>query len=131
LADIDFGFFLSNSPGHGMAFEMSPFKLTPDYLAIIDSHFPLFIQLLKTAFLSVRRHIDEFSVLVDLLQRESRLPCFTLGDGTVAAMRARMRLELRDKEAEMWVDGLVERSRGSAWTRGYDLYQALVHGIRP
>jgi phosphatidylinositol kinase/protein kinase (PI-3 family) len=114
-----------------MAFEMSPFKLTPDYLSIIDTHFPLFVQLLKAAFLSVRRHIDEFSVLVDLLQRESRLPCFTLGEGTVPSMRARMRLELRDKEAEQWVDGLVERSRGSAWTRGYDLYQALVHGIRP
>jgi len=114
-----------------MAFEMSPFKLTPDYLAIINTKFPLFIQLLKSAFLSMRHHVDEFSVLVDLLQRDSKLPCFTLGEGTVAAMRARMRLELREKEAEAWVDGLVERSRGSAWTRGYDLYQALVHGIRP
>ena len=114
-----------------MAFELSPFKLTPDYLAIIGSHFPLFTQLLKSAFLSIRRNVDEFGVLVELLQRESKLPCFALGEGTVIALRGRLKLELREKEAESWVDMLVERSRGSAWTRGYDLYQALVNGIRP
>jgi len=129
--DIDFGFFLSNSPGHGMGFEMSPFKLTADYLSLIGSHFPLFTQLLKAAFLSVRRHVDEICVLIELLQKESNLPCFGLGDGTVAAFRARLKLELRDAEAENFVDVLIERSKGSAFTRGYDLYQALVHGIRP
>jgi len=130
--DIDFGFFLSNSPGHGMAFELSPFKLTPDYLSIItDKHFPLFTQLLKSAFLSIRRHVDEFVVLVELMQRESNLPCFALGEGTVVGLRGRLKLELREREADMWIDGLVERSRGSAWTRGYDLYQALANGIRP
>jgi phosphatidylinositol kinase/protein kinase (PI-3 family) len=75
--------------------------------------------------------VDEFCVLVELLQRESKLPCFALGEGTVQAVKGRLKLELRDTEAEAWVDGLVERSRGSSWTRGYDLYQALVNGIRP
>jgi phosphatidylinositol 4-kinase B len=129
--DIDFGFFLSNSPGHGMAFELSPFKLTADYLALIGPHFPLFAQLLKAAFLSIRRHVDEFCILIELLQRDSKLPCFALGDATVTALRARLKLELREKEAEAWVEGLIERSRGSSWTKGYDLYQALVNGIRP
>ena len=114
-----------------MAFELSPFKLTPDYLAIIGSQFSLFTQLLKSAFLSARRHVDEFCVLVELLQRESKLPCFSLGEGTLTALRGRLKLELREAEAEVWVDTLVERSKGSAWTRGYDLYQALVNGIRP
>src|ERR1700752_4982760 len=102
-----------------MAFELSPFKLTPDYLAIIGGHFPLFTQLLKAAFLSIRRHADEFCVLVELLQKESKLPCFSLGEGTVTALRTRMKLELRDREAESWVDALIERSRGSTWSRGY------------
>jgi phosphatidylinositol 4-kinase B len=114
-----------------MAFELSPFKLTPDYLAIIGGRFPLFTQLFKSAFLSVRRSVDEFCVLVELLQRDSKLPCFALGEGTVTALRGRLKLELREKEAESWIDTLIERSRGSAWTRGYDLYQALVNGIRP
>jgi phosphatidylinositol 4-kinase B len=114
-----------------MAFELSPFKLTADYLALLDPHFPFFVSLLKAAFLSIRRHVDEFCVLIELLQRESKLPCFALGEGTVQAVRARLKLELRDTEAETWVDGLVERSRGSAWSRGYDFYQALVNGIRP
>src|SRR5947207_671374 len=109
-----------------MGFELSPFKLTPDYLAIIGGQLPLFIQLLKSAFLSVRRHVDEFCVLVELLQRESKLPCFALGEGTLTALRGRLKLELREKEAESWVDTLVARSKGSAWTRGYDLFQAMV-----
>lgn len=130
-ADIDFGFFLSNSPGHGMAFELSPFKLTSDYLAIIGNRFSLFRQHLKASFLSLRRNVEEFCVLIELLQRESKLPCFSLGEGTVAALRGRLKLDLRENDAEAWVDTLIEKSKGSAWTRGYDLYQALVNGIRP
>jgi phosphatidylinositol 4-kinase B len=114
-----------------MGFEMSPFKLTPDYIAIIDDKFQLFTQLLKSAFLSLRRHAEEFCVLVDLLQTENKLPCFSLGESTVTALKTRLKMELKDPEAENWIDTLVERSKGSAWTRGYDLYQALVNGIRP
>lgn len=33
---IDFGFMLSNSPG-GMHFERAPFKLTAEYMQIMDS----------------------------------------------------------------------------------------------
>jgi phosphatidylinositol 4-kinase B len=129
--DIDFGFFLSNSPGHGIGFELSPFKLTPDYLSIIDTHFPMFVSLLKSAFLSIRRNVDEFCVLVELLQKESNLPCFQLDEATVTQLRSRLKLDVKEKDAEMYVDYLVERSKGSAWTRGYDLYQALANGIRP
>jgi phosphatidylinositol 4-kinase B len=70
-------------------------------------------------------------VLIELLQGESKLPCFSLGEATVTALRARLKLEVKEREAENWVDLLVERSNGSAWTRGYDLYQALANGIRP
>jgi phosphatidylinositol 4-kinase B len=114
-----------------MAFELSPFKLTTDYIAIVGNQFPLFVELLKTAFLSVRRHVEELCVLIELLQKESHLPCFGLGEGTVAGLRTRLKLDVRTEEAENWVEILVERSNGSAWTRGYDLYQALVNGIRP
>ena len=33
---IDFGFMLSNSPGGNMGFETSPFKLTQEFLDIMD-----------------------------------------------------------------------------------------------
>src|SRR5579871_3813117 len=98
---------------------MSPFKLTTDYLAIIGNQFGLFTQLLKSAFLSVRRHADECCALVELLQKDSKLPCFALGEATVSGLRARLKLELPEREATGWVDSLVERSKGSAWTRGY------------
>ena len=35
IIHIDFGFMLSNSPG-GVAFETSPFKLTQEFLDIMD-----------------------------------------------------------------------------------------------
>lgn len=36
IIHIDFGFMLSNTPG-GMSFERAPFKLTAEYMAILDS----------------------------------------------------------------------------------------------
>lgn len=37
IIHIDFGFMLSNSPG-GVNFEAAPFKLTREYLEIMDSN---------------------------------------------------------------------------------------------
>lgn len=37
IIHIDFGFMLSNSPG-GINFEAAPFKLTREYLEIMDSN---------------------------------------------------------------------------------------------
>ena len=36
IVHIDFGFMLSNSPGGNMGFETSPFKLTQEFLDIMD-----------------------------------------------------------------------------------------------
>jgi phosphatidylinositol kinase/protein kinase (PI-3 family) len=70
--DIDFGFMLSNSPG-SVGFEMAPFKLPQEYLDILggmeSKKFQEFKQLLKKAFLAVRKSSENLVLLVEMMQK--------------------------------------------------------------
>ena len=70
LVHIDFGFMLQSSPG-GWAFEKAPFKLTPEYVDLMDgfgSHMmQYFKSLLIRGFFEVARHFDEIIVLIEIL----------------------------------------------------------------
>ncbi|RKP09988.1 kinase-like domain-containing protein, partial [Thamnocephalis sphaerospora] len=72
LIHIDFGFMLSNSPG-SVGFEMAPFKLPQEYLDIlggVDSEkFREFKQLLKKAFLAVRKSAENLVLLIEMMQK--------------------------------------------------------------
>lgn len=80
LIHIDFGFILSNAPGGAFAFENSPFKLTLDYVTLIggpeSSMFEYFKILLIQGFISLRKYVDDLCDIVDIMSRESCLPCF-------------------------------------------------------
>ena len=80
LIHIDFGFMLSNSPGQ-VGFELAPFKLTQEYIDILDGvdsvKFQEFRILVVEAFLELRRHIDEIMLLVEIMECGSDLACFT------------------------------------------------------
>jgi len=70
IIHIDFGFFLTNSPGSmgNFTFENAPFKLTKEYVDImggIDSEmFQYYKSLLTNAFYEVRKHIDDLSAMI-------------------------------------------------------------------
>ncbi|KAI8812580.1 kinase-like domain-containing protein [Cladochytrium replicatum] len=80
LVHIDFGFMLSNSPG-SMGFELAPFKLTQEYVDILggtDSvKFREFRELLKEAFLALRKKVDTIVTMLEMMEKDSTLPCFT------------------------------------------------------
>ncbi|KAI8809253.1 kinase-like domain-containing protein [Cladochytrium replicatum] len=80
LVHIDFGFMLSNSPG-SMGFELAPFKLTQEYVDILggtDSvKFRQFRELLKEAFLALRKKVDTIVTMLEMMEKDSTLPCFT------------------------------------------------------
>merc|ERR1711971_1524062 len=63
ICHIDFGFMLSNSPGGNMAFEAAPFKLTQEFLNIMDGEeseqYQYFRSLIIRGFLEIRRHSEE------------------------------------------------------------------------
>lgn len=121
IIHIDFGFMLSNSPG-SMGFEAAPFKLTTEYIEVLGgpegaAHL-LFVKRMKEAFQALRKDAERVVTLVDLMGRESRMPCYAGGvANVVAALRQRFVLERSTSEAEAWIDELIAKSAGSYYTR--------------
>ncbi|KAJ1565351.1 Phosphatidylinositol 4-kinase pik1alpha (PI4-kinase)(PtdIns-4-kinase), partial [Nowakowskiella sp. JEL0078] len=80
MIHIDFGFMLSNSPG-SMGFELAPFKLPQEYIDILGGHsspkFQEFRSLMKEAFLALRKKSEAILNLVEMMETDSFLPCFT------------------------------------------------------
>ncbi|KAJ3084316.1 Phosphatidylinositol 4-kinase pik1alpha (PI4-kinase)(PtdIns-4-kinase) [Rhizoclosmatium sp. JEL0117] len=77
---IDFGFMLSNSPGN-MGFELAPFKLPQEFVDILGGtrslKFQQYRKLCKDAFIAVRKRWDLIVGLVEIMEKDSVLPCFT------------------------------------------------------
>lgn len=121
IVHIDFGFMLSNTPG-SMGFEAAPFKLTQEYVDVLggvdSAPFKVFKDAMKEAFQALRREAERIVMLVELMGRESRMPCYSGGVvAVVAALRARFVLEKSKEEAGNWVEDLIAKSVGSYYTR--------------
>ncbi|CAA93903.1 Phosphatidylinositol 4-kinase pik1 [Schizosaccharomyces pombe] len=128
IIHIDFGFLLTNTPGN-VGFESAPFKLTADYLEILDDRFDEYRSLMKAAFKSVRKNADQIILLVEVMQNNSTMPCFRAGENTSAQLLQRFQLQLGDKECDDFVDLLIQKANCSVWTRLYDLFQNITNGI--
>lgn len=121
IIHIDFGFMLSNSPG-SMGFEAAPFKLTQEYVDVLGGPtspaFEDFKALCKKAFQALRKEAERLIMLVDMMGKQSKMPCFAAGAaGVTNALRARMMLHLSKEEAETFVEELIAKSLGSYYTR--------------
>lgn len=112
---------LSNSPG-SMGFEAAPFKLTSEYMDVLGGtsspSFQQFKDLCRQAFQALRKGAERMIMLVDMMGKESRMPCFSAGVQQAShALRARFVLHLGEKEAGDHMDELVAKSLGSYYTR--------------
>ena len=121
IIHIDFGFMLSNSPG-SMGFEAAPFKLTQEYIDVLGGvgspGYDDFKTLCKQAFQALRKHAEKIVMLVEVMGKQSKMPCFASGVGTVVnSLRARFVLHLSREEAEGYVEELIQKSAGSYYTR--------------
>jgi phosphatidylinositol 4-kinase len=132
IIHIDFGFMLSNSPGY-VGFESAPFKLTSDYIEILEGvgsvrwhHFKhLFLQ----GLLAVRKHSDRLVTLLELMMKDSPLPCFYSGETALLQFSERLHLTLTESQMEQLVERLVTTSALNVFTRLYDSYQYYTNGI--
>ena len=88
-----------------------------------------FRMLMRQGFRDARKHAERFILLVELMQRESHLPCFSLGDAAAAQLRDRFQLGLTAPQCDEFVDRLVLSAAGSAFTRLYDQYQNFTQNI--
>ncbi|RIA96261.1 kinase-like domain-containing protein [Glomus cerebriforme] len=132
LIHIDFGFMLSNSPG-SVGFELAPFKLSQEYLDILggiaSEKFAEFKMLLRQAFFALRKHADNFVLLVEMMSKDSKLPCFISGDLTAAHLKDRFQLSLTEPQFEEYLERLIMSSCCNVFTRLYDTFQYYSNGI--
>lgn len=79
MLHIDFGFLLSNAPGN-VRFETAPFKMTQDYVDLLEGenseYFEYFQFLILKGFLAVNKHLNEIITLIKVTSEKSPLPCF-------------------------------------------------------
>lgn len=133
IIHIDFGFLLSNSPG-SVGFEAAPFKLTMEYVDLLggleSELFSYFKEICKKCFLALREESEQIINMVEIMQKDSSLPCFNNGENTSILLKQRLQLNLTEEEACEFVEsGLIGRSLGSMYTRLYDQFQLITQGI--
>lgn len=133
IIHIDFGFLLSNSPG-SLGFEAAPFKLTMEYVELMggleSDVFKMFKDLCKDCFRALREESDRIINMVEIMQKDSNLPCFNNGDNTSVLLKNRLQLQLQDDEIDDFVEiSLIGKSLGSMYTRLYDQFQLITQGI--
>ncbi|TFK29951.1 kinase-like protein [Coprinopsis marcescibilis] len=133
LIHIDFGFILSNTPGN-IRFEAAPFKFPLEYLEIlggIDSPAYLeFKRLFREGFEAARKHCDRIITLVEMMQKDSALPCFAVSaEQTANQLRDRFQPTLTHSLVGDHVERLIATSLGSHWTKLYDSFQYYSQSI--
>lgn len=134
VVHIDFGFMLSNSPGKNMAFEQSPFKLTQEFLDVMDGEcseqYEYFRTLVIRGFLEARKQMDRIILPIRMLLSGSRLPCFREGSASVLqGLQERFFSHLSEDACIDKVVDLIDVSVNNWRTVQYDNYQRIVNGI--
>ncbi|KAL6451211.1 PIKALPHA Phosphatidylinositol 4-kinase PIK1alpha [Candida maltosa Xu316] len=133
IIHIDFGFLLSNSPG-SVGFEAAPFKLTAEYVDLLGGSgsvlYNKFVSMCKQCFKVLRTNSEEIIEIVELMQKDSSLPCFNNGENTSVLLKQRLQLHLSEDEVDLFVESvLIGKSLGSMYTRLYDQFQMITQGI--
>jgi len=135
LIHIDFNFMLSTSPG-GINFESAPFKLTREYLEVMDSDdtgmaseaFNYYKVLCIQGYLAVRKHAERIISLVEMMSA-SGCPCFKAGPKVLSNLRRRFNLGNTEEQCVEIMLSMVSDSMDAWCTRQYDFYQRVLNGI--
>jgi phosphatidylinositol 4-kinase len=134
VVHLDFGYMLSNSPGGNIGFESAPFKLTQEFLDVMDGEcsdqYEYFRTLIIRGFLEARKHVDRIVLPVRMLLAGSKLPCFREGaDAVLQGMQDRFFSNLTEAACIEKVVDLIDTSVNNWRTIQYDNYQRIVNGI--
>lgn len=143
IIHIDFGFMLTNSPG-AIKFENVPFKLTEEYLQVICAKknvqdlaeasktegYRYFQELFVMGLLAARKHYEKITTLVEIMTEGTTMPCMTGGHSIVESLRSRFAVGIPEGQCINFALGLIEESRLSWRSAGYDRFQAYSNGYR-
>ena len=138
IVHIDFGFFLSNSPGKGIELEkLVPFKFISDYVDIlggVDSkYFKKFRVYFLKGFKAAKKHQESIITLVKMMYTShgEELPCFEGGERCVEELELRFNPErVRDiGDLNIYIQNMINESLDNYRTRWYDKFQYYLQGI--
>ena len=135
IIHIDFGFVLGISPGN-LNFESAPFKMTDEYIEIMDlPHFTYFKTLILRGFLELKKHRDYLVNLISIMSNKTKMPCFNTKNGEkpeviINKLKERFHMYKSEQELKLLIDDLVEKSKSNFWTNRYDSFQYITNGIR-
>ena len=81
MIHIDFDYFINNSPGNNFKFEKAPFKLTAEYIEILEGKdsqcFNYFKELMINGFMALQKEYKRIVILTAMtLGVNKNLPCF-------------------------------------------------------
>ena len=132
---IDFGFIFGISPGGNIGFESAPFKLTAEFVELMDGpHSPLFHRFrdicVKT-FMELRKHHYRIALILEMISvGNEHLPCFAGDPGRIIdEMRKRFVPHINDQAATEHVHNLINESIDNWTTSCYDRYQKCFVGV--
>lgn len=96
IVHIDFGFMIQNSPG-GMGFENAPFKLTAEYIEVMDGleseMFVYFKSLLIRGFYEIRKNLEDILCIIEIMIQDSKMPCFVRPKTVISEIKDRISLK--------------------------------------
>jgi hypothetical protein len=134
---IDFGFCLGHSTGKGIGglVECSPFKLTEEYIELLDGRnsptFTRFCECCIAAFKASHAHAQTILTIVEVVGTRSVFPCFQNCPVHKVLPRLAKRLMV-DKPATAVEDAfrrIVFKAAGHWGSRQYDWCQNMQQGI--
>lgn len=133
IIHIDFGFLLTNAPGKGLNFETAPFKLTDEFVGVMNglesSHFKRFRRKLIDGFKAVQSKAEHLICLVEMMTlSQSELQCFKGGrQRVISELRGRLfpygNKLMTKTECTDYIDSLIADSYNNWRTRVYDGFQ--------
>ena len=136
---VDFGFVLGHSTGKGIGglVECSPFKLTEEYIELLDGRnspvFAKFCDGCVAAMQASHAHAQTILSMVEIVGTRSGFPCFQVFPVDVVMPRLRKRLMMGKPASavEEETRRMVHKAAGHWGSRKYDWFQMLQRGIKP
>jgi len=134
---VDFGFILGHSTGKqiGGLVECSPFKMTAEYIDVLDGlgskAYQAFCASCVANLRAARSHGEAICTLVEVVGTNSVFPCFQVVPVAKVAPRLRERLclDLPDAEFEAEAMRIVSSAANHKGTTYYDKAQNMQRGI--
>lgn len=108
-----------------MGFEGAPFKLTNEYVELMDGVesdlFEYFKSLLTAGLIEIRKHLDELMRFITIMMKHSQMPCFKNFEFVTTEIEARLKvpnIPEHNKKNEMaeLAERIVKASLNSFYT---------------